>query len=312
MKPNDPRRDPPLSETDIQAYADGLLAPERAAHLRQYLGKRPGEARRVAFYGKLNQQIQHAFLPTDEPLPALASSNAFARSVPGRWLGRRLRAARLRPLRALLALVLAAALALLAASGWMAASQVSDEALNNAAVMALAQASGGHFGAAVESAGGVKAAAGTAPGSAGGVKAAAGTAPGSAGGVNARAGTTATAASRSAMTAPTAATLAPAPLIAAPDAPDLSAAGMHLVSAQTRRLGPVARATEYVYLNAENQPVVLLVARSRSMTAQPQWSARRVGTLRLLSWSARQQRYVLAGAADAHGLMRAADLMTMR
>ena len=298
MKPNDPRRDPPLSETDIQAYADGLLAPERAAHLRQYLGKRPGEARRVAFYGKLNQQIQHAFLPTDEPLPALASSNAFARSVPGRWLGRRLRAARLRPLRALLALVLAAALALLAASGWMAASQVSDEALNNAAVMALAQASGGHFGAAVESAGGVKAAAGTAPGSAGGVKA--------------RAGTTATVASRSAMTAPAAATLAPAPLIAAPDAPDLSAAGMHLVSAQTRRLGPVARATEYVYLNAENQPVVLLVARSRSMTAQPQWSARRVGTLRLLSWSARQQRYVLAGAADAHGLMRAADLMTMR
>ena len=298
MKPNDPRRDPPLSETDIQAYADGLLAPERAAHLRQYLGKRPGEARRVAFYGKLNQQIQHAFLPTDEPLPALASSNAFARSVPGRWLGRHLRTARLRPLRALLALVLAAALALLAASGWMAASQVSDEALNNAAVMALAQASGGHFGTAVESAGGVKAAAGTAPGSAGGVKA--------------RAGTTATVASRSAMTAPAAATLAPAPLIAAPDAPDLSAAGMHLVSAQTRRLGPVARATEYVYLNAENQPVVLLVARSRSMTAQPQWSARRVGTLRLLSWSAGQQRYVLAGAADAHGLMRAADLMTMR
>ena len=298
MKPNDPRRDPPLSETDIQAYADGLLAPERAAHLRQYLGKRPGEARRVAFYGKLNQQIQHAFLPTDEPLPALASSNAFARSVPGRWLGRHLRAARLRPLRALLALVLAAALALLAASGWMAASQVSDEALNNAAVMALAQASGGHFGTAVESAGGVKEAAGTAPGSAGGVKA--------------RAGTTATVASRSAMTAPAAATLAPAPLIAAPDAPDLSAAGMHLVSAQTRRLGPVARATEYVYLNAENQPVVLLVARSRSMTAQPQWSARRVGTLRLLSWSAGQQRYVLAGAADAHGLMRAADLMTMR
>jgi hypothetical protein len=37
-----------------------------------------------------------------------------------------------------------------------------------------------------------------------------------------------------------------------------------------------------------------------------------VGTLRLLSWSAGQLRYVLAGAADAHGLMRAADLMTMR
>lgn len=69
MKPIDPRHDPPLSETDIQAYADGFLPPERAAHLRQYLGKRPGEARRVAFYGKLNQQIQDSFVPTDEPLP---------------------------------------------------------------------------------------------------------------------------------------------------------------------------------------------------------------------------------------------------
>jgi anti-sigma factor RsiW len=69
MNPTDPRRDPPLSETDIQAYADGFLAPERAAHLRQYLGKRPGEARRVAFYGKLNQQIQNTFGPTSPCRP---------------------------------------------------------------------------------------------------------------------------------------------------------------------------------------------------------------------------------------------------
>ena len=47
MNPIDPRHDPPLSETDIQAYADGFLTPERAAHLRLYLGKRPGEARRA-------------------------------------------------------------------------------------------------------------------------------------------------------------------------------------------------------------------------------------------------------------------------
>jgi hypothetical protein len=86
---------------------------------------------------------------------------------------------------------------------------------------------------------------------------------------------------------------------------------MHLVARSTLKLGPFARATEFVYLNAEGQPVVLLTAPARAASAQAQWSARRVGTLRLLTWTTRQQRYVLAGAADARGLMRAADVMTM-
>jgi anti-sigma factor RsiW len=286
MKPIDPRHDPPLSETDIQAYADGFLPPERAAHLRQYLGKRPGEARRVAFYGKLNQQIQDAFEPTDEPLPPpLASDNARARSASGRWLERCVRAVMLRPLRTLLALMLAVALAVLAASGWMAASQVSEEALNNAAVMALAQAADGHLG--------------TAAGSPHEVNAAA-------------AGTVAAGTTASGPAAAAAAVAAPAPLVAAPDAPNLAPVGMHLVGYRTLKLGPLARATEYVYLNAEDQPVVLLVAPSRTVTSQTQWGAQRVSTLRLLSWNAHHQRYVLAGAADARGLMRAADFMTIR
>jgi anti-sigma factor RsiW len=287
MNPIDPRHDPPLSETDIQAYADGFLAPERAAHLRRYLGKRPGEARRVAFYGKLNQQIQDTFVPTDEPLPDLASSKALAGSVPGRWLERCVRAVMLRPLRALLALILAVALVLLAAGGWMAASQVSEEALNNAAVMALAQATEGHLSATT----------GAPHGGSAGVSAAA-------------TGTIAPATTASGPAAALAA--APAPLDVAPDAPNLAPVGMHLVSYRTLTLGALARAAEYVYLNAEDQPVVLLVARSRSVTAQTQWGAQRVGTLRLLSWNAHHQRYVLAGAADARGLMRAADFMTMR
>jgi anti-sigma factor RsiW len=255
MNPIDPRHDPPLSETDIQAYADGFLEPERAAHLRQYLGKRPGEARRVAFYGKLNRQIQDAFLPTDEPLPARARRAAPGRSKLVTWFERPMRAVMLRPWRALLGLVLAVALAPLAASGWMAASQVSEEALNNAAVMALARAADSHLGAA---------------------------------------------------------TGAPQPGAPQPGAPNLAPIGMRLVSYRTLRLGPLARAAEYVYRNAEGQPVVLLVARSRSVSGQTQWSAQRVGTLRLLSWNAHHQRYVLAGAADAHGLMRAADFMTLR
>ncbi|WP_144155092.1 anti-sigma factor family protein [Paraburkholderia sp. BCC1885] len=288
MNPTDPRRDPPLSETalsetDIQAYADGFLAPERAAHLRQYLGKRPGEARRVAFYGKLNQQIQDTFLPTDEPLPTLASGKARAHGGSGGWFNRRVRGLRRHPLRALLALVLAVVLAGLAASGWMTASQVSDEALNNAAVMALARAFADHPGAAAGSSHG---------GSAAPAAAAAPTAAAS--------GTAAAPEST------------PASLLASSGAPNLAPVGMRLVGQRTLKLGPVARAAEYIYLNAYDQPVVLLTARSRPMSAQPQWSAQRVGTLRLLTWSAYHQRYVLAGAADAHGLMRAADFMTMR
>jgi anti-sigma factor RsiW len=277
MKPNDPRHDPPLSETDIQAYADGLLTPERAAHLRQYLGERPGEARRVAFYGKLNQQIQHAFQPTGEPLAAARTGNGLNDTVRGRWPGKRVRIAMLRPLRAILMLAATLALALAAVSGWMMASQVSTEALDNAAVMALAQAAGEHAGEHF------------------------GTASVSLGGVNAAAASLST-------------PVAPAPDMAPdPAAPNLAPVGMHLVSHRTLTLGPLARAAEYVYLNTEAQPIVLLVAHTRpAAAAQPQWSARRVGTLRLLTWTAGRERYVLAGAADARGLMRAADFMTMR
>ncbi|MFT4070154.1 anti-sigma factor family protein, partial [Paraburkholderia sp.] len=59
----------PPSEADIQAYADGTLTPERAAALRDYLGKHPAEARRVAFYDRLNTRIQAAFQATGEPAP---------------------------------------------------------------------------------------------------------------------------------------------------------------------------------------------------------------------------------------------------
>ena len=266
--------DPPLSETDIQAYADGLLAPERAARLRNYLGNRPGEARRVAFYGRLNAQIQRHFRSTDEPLPAQTSGKRLARTVPGQWYALRLPAVALHPLRAVLALAVACAVALVAASGWTAALQVSPQALNNAAVMALAQAAGGRFGAATSAPRG-------------------------------RSGAVSGSATASPLADDSAVALGPG-------APDLTAIGMRVVARRTLKLGPLARATEFVYLNAENQPVVLLTASAWAASAQPQWSARRVGALRLLTWTAHRQRYVLAGAADARGLMRAADAMTMR
>lgn len=254
MNRTDSRHDAPLSEQDIQAYADGLLSPERVAHLRHYLGQRPGEARRVAFYGRLNEQIQRSFGAADEPLPLPGPAGSWARRAIGQYLAWRGGAARLRILRTTMAMLFAVVLALLAASGWMAATQVSAEALNNAAVMALVQAS-----AADE---------------------------------------------QSAQTAQ--AVQAPLAL-----APDLTPVGLHPVSRRTLRLGPFAHATEYLYQNAEHQPIVLLTAAAPVSSGDSQWSAHRVGPLRLLGWTAHGERHVLAGTADARGLMRAADALTL-
>ncbi len=95
-------------------------------------------------------------------------------------------------------------------------------------------------------------------------------------------------------------------------APNLRAAGMRVVATETVALGPVARVLEYVYTNRDGQPVVLLCAWAWTARAQPQWRARRVGPLRLLAWTRGRRRYVLAGAARTHDLMRAADLLTLQ
>ncbi|NPT36943.1 anti-sigma factor family protein [Paraburkholderia xenovorans] len=231
----------PLSEADIQAYADGTLTPERAAFLRDYLGKDPAEARRVAFYGRLNTQIQQAFQTTDEPVAGRATGwrRAFRRINASK------RARRIVNTLAALALTLAVA------SGWLAATQVSAQALNNAAVMALAESDAGQFSAA-------------------------------------------------------------SPTRADPSAPNLSAIGLRLVDQRVIALGPLQRVSEFIYLNGDNQPVVLLSALALLAPAQPQWSARRIGDIRLLLWTAQRQRFVVAGNARTHGLMRAADAMTMR
>lgn len=251
MKPAEPSDDQPLSEADIQAYADGTLAPERAARLHRYLASRPGEAHRVAFYGRLNVQIRHAFEPAQAPFstPALpASPKAKAQRRATQWR-RLLRAGRSAAMRALLAL----ALALVAASGWIVASQTSYEALNDAALMAWARAADHLFDA-------------------------------------------------------------PSPLDAdaLAAAPDLAPAGLRLAAASALKLGPLSRASEFVYLSADGRPVVLLSTLALTAKPQPQWMAHRIGGTRLLTWTARRHRYVLAGQADTRGLMRAADLLSGR
>ncbi|RKT21616.1 hypothetical protein B0G69_5012 [Paraburkholderia sp. RAU2J] len=241
MTSTDVPPDSPLSEADIQAYADGTLTPERAASLRDYLDKDPVEARRVAFYGRLNAQIQQTFPTGDELVtrPADRTHRAFGRVKPA---GRR---------RKLVGALVALALTLAAASGWLAATQVSAQALNNAAVMALAETAATPFSAA-------------------------------------------------------------SPTRANPAAPELGAIGLRLVGQRVLSLGPLQRASEFIYLNGDNQPVVVISTLALLAPAQPQWAARRVGEIRLLSWTAQRQRFVVAGDAHTHGLMRAADVMTAR
>ncbi|MFM0287054.1 anti-sigma factor family protein [Paraburkholderia megapolitana] len=95
-------------------------------------------------------------------------------------------------------------------------------------------------------------------------------------------------------------------------APDLSSLGWQPVERSAAQVGPFARANGFIYRNAAGDFAVLLSVRDWSAPAQPQWQARRVGELRLLSWTTAHMRFVLAGRAQMRGLMRAADLMTMR
>ncbi|WP_345814598.1 transcriptional regulator [Paraburkholderia sp. PREW-6R] len=243
MTSSDAPSDSPLSEADIQAYADGTLTPERTAFLRDYLGKDPAEARRVAFYGRLNAQIQQAFQASDEPLDTAHRSAAPRRAGASRHT---LAPRSSRFVRMLIVLVLS----LVTLSGWLAATQVSRQALNNAAVMALAESATRQFSAA-------------------------------------------------------------SPTRMDPSAPDLSTIGLRLIDQRVLALGPFQRAREYVYLNGDNLPVVVLSSLAPLAPAQPQWSARRIGEIRLLTWTAQQQRFVVAGDAHTHGLMRAADAMTI-
>lgn len=241
MTSTDAPSNPPLSEADIQAYADGTLSPERAAFLQDYLGKDPAEARRVAFYGRLNAQMQQAFQTSDEPVSRRAQG----------WRGalRQLTGTQ-RPGKALNTLA-ALVLTLAAVSGWLAATQVSRQALNNAAVMALAEIAAAPYSAA-------------------------------------------------------------SPTRTDESAPPLAAIGLRLVDQRVLSLGPFQRANEFVYLNEDNQPVVVISTLALFARAQPQWAGRRIGEIRLLTWTAQRQHFVVAGNALTHRLMRAADVMTLR
>ncbi len=71
------------SEQDVQAYADGRLSADREHSVSAYLARRPAEARRVAFYARVNAQLRNHF-PDDGLAAAVLPLSAApaALSVP--------------------------------------------------------------------------------------------------------------------------------------------------------------------------------------------------------------------------------------
>jgi hypothetical protein len=246
--------DPPLTEADIQAFADGSLSPERAARVQRYLGDMPGEANRIAFYRRLNGQIQRAF----EDAPAVAADDArFAAAEPKHgpraWARRAARGLRNSVAQRIVLLVLAL-------GGWAFATVVPDATLNSAAVMSYAE-------------------------------------------------DTDSAAPQQAAGASMPAAAAPSSQID-PFSTEFAQLGWKLTAVKPRRLTLLSRATEFDYRNAQGQPVVLLMTRAPFAPERPHWTGHRVGELRLLTWTTGGKRYVLAGRADTHGMMKAADAAT--
>ena len=72
----------PVSEADLQAYADGRLTPERRALVDAWLAARPEEAERIAAYQRLAKEVRAAYdSMLSEPVPqrlAQAAAPRFA------------------------------------------------------------------------------------------------------------------------------------------------------------------------------------------------------------------------------------------
>ncbi len=59
-----------VTETDLQAYADGRLAPERRAAVEAWLAARPEDAERIAAYERLRAELRAQYEPVlGEALP---------------------------------------------------------------------------------------------------------------------------------------------------------------------------------------------------------------------------------------------------
>ena len=75
----------PVSESDVQAFVDGRLAPARAAEVEGWLAERPEEAARVAALRQDRDALRAAYGPiASEPLPPRLAAE-FARTGAHAW-----------------------------------------------------------------------------------------------------------------------------------------------------------------------------------------------------------------------------------
>ncbi|WP_186146879.1 anti-sigma factor family protein [Burkholderia gladioli] len=296
--------EPIPSEQDMQAYADGRLAADREHSVSAYLARRPAEARRVAFYARVNAQLRNHF-PDDGLAAAVLPLSAApaALSVPPAQSAPALAAvpaSRRRASRFGYRLAAAALLALLAAAVLPRLLRVPDHRLDTAAYAMLLALPG------IDPAMG-RAAPSSAAAPAGGAANASTPAASQAPARPANPQRPAAASLAAGALAGSSLLLAsrPAPRDAAPD---LGAVGFHLAGARRLDIWPFASANAYVYRNAAGEPAVLVA--HGTPEGGGHWQARRIGGVRLLEWTSRAgQHIVIAGDAGTRGLMRAADLL---
>lgn len=72
--------DESVTEAELQALADGRLAPARLAEVMQWLAARPEEAERVESYRRINEELRALYEPVlSEPLPPALERAAVRR-----------------------------------------------------------------------------------------------------------------------------------------------------------------------------------------------------------------------------------------
>ena len=77
--------EPQITDSELQAYADGRLGGERSRAVEAWLAARPDDAERIAAYRRLGEELRRAYDPVlDEPLPDWLGG---ARAPRPRWHG---------------------------------------------------------------------------------------------------------------------------------------------------------------------------------------------------------------------------------
>jgi anti-sigma factor RsiW len=77
--------EPQVTDSELQAYADGRLGEERSRAVEAWLAARPDDAERIDAYRRLGEELRRAYDPVlDEPLPSWLGG---ARLPLPRWHG---------------------------------------------------------------------------------------------------------------------------------------------------------------------------------------------------------------------------------